>query len=140
LLDDDFDPSRTVILEEEPPLKSIRLPRRVRSAWSGNRDLLAERVVISADSESRRFLVLSDTYYPGWEALVDGGEIKIYQADYLFRAVSLEQGKHVIEFRYRPRSFRVGLTISLISGAILCVGAVVLFLASRLGGRAKSSG
>jgi uncharacterized membrane protein YfhO len=66
------------------------------------------------------FLVLSDTYYPGWQVFVDGEEAKIYQADYLFRAVPLKQGEHVVEFRYSPSSFRTGLAISLSCGIVLC--------------------
>jgi len=121
LLSDDFDPSRFVILEEEPvpDLDQAVLPsepdlRQARIALYS-----PHRIVVEADLQADGFLVLSDTYYPGWKAFVDGREDKIYQADYLFRAVFLKQGKHLVEFRYSPLSFRIGLGISLAAGAIL---------------------
>ncbi len=126
LLAGDFDPSRTVILEEEPsPGLDLAVPLQPDLHGAEIAAYAPDRVVINADLKADGFLVLSDTYYPGWEALVDGQETKIYQADYLFRAVPLKQGTHVVEFRYRPGSFRIGLTISLATGAILC--AVLLF-------------
>ena len=74
-----------------------------------------ERVSIGADLESPGYLILTDAYYPGWKALVDGQPAEILRADYYFRAVYLEQGDHVVEFIYDPVSFRVGLVVSLVS-------------------------
>ncbi len=140
LLAGDFDPRLAVILEKEPSPdidRSVPPESDLRGAeivvYSPN------RVVINADLKADGFLVLSDAYYPGWEALVDGQEAEIYQADYLFRAVSLEQGAHVVEFKYRPRSFRTGVAISLISAAVLCAACLVLFLANRSARRARGS-
>jgi hypothetical protein len=127
LLSDDFDPSRTVILQEEPLLSLDQaVPPSSESDLHGAEitSYSPHRVVIEADLKADGFLVLSDTYYPGWEVYVDGQEDKIYQADYLFRAVSLEQGRHVVEFRYNPLSFRIGLAISLVTAAVLCAMAV----------------
>jgi len=58
-------------------------------------------------------LVLSDTYYPGWEVYVDEKRDKIYKANYCFRAVALSKGKHKVKFAYNPLSFRIGLYVSL---------------------------
>jgi len=59
------------------------------------------------------YLVLTDTFYPGWRAYVDGVETPIYQANYLFRAVPLNAGDHEVRFVYRPKSFAVGAALSL---------------------------
>jgi uncharacterized membrane protein YfhO len=53
-------------------------------------------------------LVLSDTFYPGWKAFVDGKEEKILRANYNFRAVPLTAGTHRVEFVYDPLSFKLG--------------------------------
>ncbi len=59
------------------------------------------------------FLVLSDTYYPGWKAYVDGREERIYQADYFLRAVFLSSGLHKVKFIFDPLSFKLGLWMTL---------------------------
>jgi len=70
-------------------------------------------VIIEANLDKRGFLVLSDTYYPGWEVYVDEKRDKIYKANYCFRAVALSKGKHKVKFAYNPLSFRIGLYLSL---------------------------
>lgn len=58
-------------------------------------------------------LILGDVYYPGWKAYVDNVETKIYRANYIMRAVALPKGRHLVEFRYYPFSFRMGTAVSL---------------------------
>lgn len=65
------------------------------------------------------FLILSDTYYPGWKVYVDGKEDKILPADYLLRGVFLKEGEHEINFVYRPLSFVMGRQVSL--GALFLI-------------------
>ena len=77
-------------------------------------------------SKENRLLVLSDTYYPGWKALVDGKPEKIYQANYAFRAVPLNAGTHKVEFVYDPVSFKLGAGVTLL-GILGSVG-IGLFL------------
>jgi hypothetical protein len=72
-----------------------------------------EHVVISANLAQEGYLVLSDAYYPGWQALVDGLETPIHRANLLFRAVYLPAGQHRVEFIYAPLSFKLGAVISL---------------------------
>jgi uncharacterized membrane protein YfhO len=71
-----------------------------------------QRVVITATSHQAGYLVLTDTWFPGWTARVDGRDAQVERADYAFRAVRLESGRHEVEFDYRPGSVRLGLTLS----------------------------
>ena len=80
-----------------------------------------ERVEISTDSPRDGFLVFSDTYRPGWSALVDGSPSPILRAQTAFRAVRVPAGKHRVLFLYRPGSLRVGAAVSLLSLGILAV-------------------
>jgi hypothetical protein len=66
-------------------------------------------------SQSTGWLVLSDVWYPGWQAWVDGEIATLERADYLFRAVEVPAGSHQVEFIYRPYSFYIGAVISLIT-------------------------
>ena len=77
-------------------------------------------VEIEAHIDAPGFLVLSDTYYPGWKAHVDGKLSRIYRADYTLRAVYLEPGKHIVKFIYDPFSFKIGAAITLVT-LFLCL-------------------
>ena len=72
-----------------------------------------ERVELEVKTEHPGWLVLADTYFPGWEATVNGRPAKIYRANYLARAVRVEAGASRIVFVYRPQSYRWGRAITL---------------------------
>ncbi|MEW6617751.1 MAG: YfhO family protein [bacterium] len=119
----DFDPRETVILEEE--YKKIQNPKSNLKSSSGQSpkcqilDYQPERVVIKATLNKSGFLVLSDAYYPGWQVFVDGREERLFCANYILRAVYLTAGKHLVEFRYSPLSFRIGCFFSILTLIIL---------------------
>ncbi len=68
------------------------------------------------------WLLLRDTYYPGWDAFVDGGYVETKLANGVFRAVEVPEGTHTVDFEYQPRSLRLGW---MISGAAICVWGIV---------------
>ncbi len=78
------------------------------------------KVVLSSESDGGGFVYLSDTYYPGWRAYVDGKETKIYRANLAFRAVRVPAGTHSIVFRYVPLIFYAGLVLTFM-GILLCI-------------------
>jgi hypothetical protein len=84
----------------------------------------ADVVSVSAELSDPGYLVLTDTYDPGWKATVDGRETAVLPANLIFRAVPLDAGRHVVEFRYRPRAVTLGVAVSL--AAALAAGAVGL--------------
>ena len=56
-------------------------------------------------------LVLSDEYFPGWSATVNGHVARIYPTDVALRGVPVPAGSSTVELRYRPASFRNGLIL-----------------------------
>lgn len=66
-------------------------------------------VTIDVNSSGRSLLVLTDNYYPGWKASVNGVASKIYKADYTFRGIVVPKGKSKVIFSYLPQSFLVGV-------------------------------
>jgi len=122
-----FDPGREVILSQGPVgrLEDGKAQDRVSIV-----SYQPERVEVQAHLGAPGYLVLTDAYYPGWRAFVDGRPAKIERADYHFRAVYLEEGEHTIEFVYVPSSFKVGVAISL-----ACLALVILGLGWGLRGR-----
>jgi uncharacterized membrane protein YfhO len=127
----DFYPDKEVLFEEESP-HPIPLPRGVEGK-EGKVEFISEsnnRLQLLVRAPENTFLVLNDTYFPGWKAFVDGKQTTIYRADYTFRAISLNAGTHRVDFVYDPLSFKLGVMISLL-GIIGCV--VVGFVTRKKG-------
>lgn len=82
---------------------------------------VAEEVVIHTQSATDALLVLSDTAYPGWQAMVDGTPTEIYTTNFLFRGVRVPAGEHEVRFVYQPVSWRRGMMVSGI-GVLLWIG------------------
>lgn len=57
-------------------------------------------------------IVLTDTFYPGWDARVDGRAARIHRVNGVFRGVFVEGGRHEIIMRFRPASQFWGLALS----------------------------
>jgi len=89
------------------------------------------RIKILINAEKNGLLFLSDVYYKDWEAFIDGRKSEVYRADYIFRAVSVPGGKHVVEFVYNPLSFKMGL-YSFLTGLILITGASFIFTKKKI--------
>ncbi len=77
------------------------------------------------------YLVLTDTWYPGWQATVDGEPAEVLQANCAFRAVWLEVREHAVEMVYRPASVRIGGVISLAVSVCCLVGWLIFGLGDR---------
>jgi hypothetical protein len=72
----------------------------------------ANKVSLACRTERDAFLYVSDAYYPGWKAYIDGKETRIYRANLAFRAIYVPRGAHAVSFVYRPLSFYVGCCLS----------------------------
>lgn len=114
---EDFDPSKTVILEEE--LEGQRFNGSNHRSSVEVVSYTPNKAEFKTNAKGNRLLFLSDTYYPGWKAFVDDEETKIYRANYAFRAISVPSGVHLVKFAYEPMSFKAGYSISLVSLALL---------------------
>ncbi|MCI0528461.1 MAG: YfhO family protein, partial [Nitrospira sp.] len=88
------------------------------------------RVVIRVHMEHAGFLVLSDSYFPGWLAFVNGMERKIYLTNYFIRSVFLDRGVHTVEFVYQPVSYKLGAWLTLLG-----CGVVVAIFSGRFSAR-----
>ena len=70
---------------------------------------------VSATTQGRALLVMSETYYPGWQATVNGKAAKIYRVDGDLRGVIVPAGVSDVDFRYRPRSVLIGGTLTVLA-------------------------
>ncbi len=140
----DFDPARNVALvssEAADPQGGSDAPRGGADAAAVDRvritSDIGSEVRIEVSAQDGGYLVLTDTYYPGWRARVDGEERPILQANYFYRAVPIGPGDHEVVFRYEPRSFALGLRISLATLGLLLLGVLAFCLGSRLPKQSK---
>lgn len=91
-----------VILEQVP--KAPQAPTAADSAPPEDVDILEDspdELVVRTHSAQPGYLVIADTFYPGWEATVDGAPRPIYPANVAFRAVPVDAGEHTVCLRYR---------------------------------------
>jgi len=130
-----FDPTQEVILDSEiaiPPMHQLRATAKIVRYEN-------ERVTIAASADSEAILVLADSHYPGWKAFVDGKQEVIRRANLFFRAVPLPAGNHTVEFRYEPKSFTIGLVISVVTLVALALVTAVFAFRSRNNSLSKAS-
>ncbi len=128
LLQPDFDLKKTIVLEEEIPLSEEfgdkTTPTEKQMLYLQDNP---QKKIIKTDSTGESLLFISDNFYPGWQAFVDGEKTKIYRADYTFQAIVVPQGEHQIDFIYQPQSFKIGIVLSLGSLVLLIMGAIGIY-------------
>lgn len=78
------------------------------------------KVILKTETLEDQLLVLTDAYYPGWKATIDGEKTTIYRANALFRAIEVPAGIHEIRFQFEPFSFYLGLWIT-ITGILIAI-------------------
>ena len=102
-------------LAATPPLESCDTADEVAMT-----ERSTDQVRIHAKLGCQGMVVLSDVFFPGWHADVDGNVAPIFQVNGAMRGVVVARGDHVITMRYRPASALAGGLLSLIG----VVGAV----------------
>ncbi len=126
----DFDPRREVVLEGTgaPAIKATGTANvgQIRFVARSN-----NKVQLEVHAYSSGFLLLNELSYPGWNAYLDGKQVKVWRANYLFRAIEVSPGEHDVEFRFEPDSLKLGLALSLSTLAILLTAIAVLRLKSQ---------
>jgi uncharacterized membrane protein YfhO len=80
-----------------------------------------DKVEIEISDGAEGWLLVADTWYPGWQATIDGKLVEIARAEYLFRGICVPQGDHQVVMEYKPNSFYFGMTAS-IFGLIIIIG------------------
>lgn len=136
LADPAFDPGeRAVLLADDLQQPDVAQVAATASGDAGAatvrvEEYAAERVALRVDLAAPGFLVLSDTWYPGWRVTVDGQPASLLRANLLFRAVALAPGVHQVVFEFRPTSLQQGAALSAV-GFILWAALIAGGLAQR---------
>jgi hypothetical protein len=118
-----WDPRKTVLLESYP---SDAPPVPTEKAAGRSRVLVKKPgyYEIEAENDADAYLVLSEAWYPGWRAEVDGRAVDVLPANHLIQTVRLPAGKHVVRFEYRSRFLGLGFAVAALA-ALVPVGFLV---------------
>jgi hypothetical protein len=119
----DFEPGRDAVVPKLP----AGWTDSVDGATPGTvaiRSYENERVVLEVEAERPALVVLNDSYFPGWDAELDGAPVPIVRTNLFVRGVAVGPGRHVVEYRYRPTALRIGAWIS--AFGLLALGALTI--------------
>lgn len=120
LLSKSFDPHSEVLVSE--PVGMTRT-----EAYAGKviaATYQPNRINVTLEQNGYGFLINLDSYFPGWQAWVNGQKKEIIRANYFFRAVLLPPGRHEVEFVYEPKGLRKGLGLSAIALLVMLIAFV----------------
>lgn len=133
ILDKIFDPAlnlrENVILEE--PLHENFILGDDREGKVEVLNYQPNKIDLETNSSENKILLVSDVFYPGWQVYLDGMEGKIYRSDFVFRAVAIPAGKHKVSFLYNPKSFNLGLRVSMFATMLFIIWLGILKLKEK---------
>ncbi|HEM61612.1 MAG TPA: hypothetical protein ENO24_04925, partial [Chloroflexi bacterium] len=122
-----INPAERVLLSERPPAELLATQpdadvQTKPGVHFGEYDL--NQVTVEVQVPRSGWLVLADSYFPGWKAFLQGEDgqeqgLDLYRADYNFRAVHLEAGHNVVRFRYSPMSLKLGVYVSFMALVVM---------------------
>jgi Bacterial membrane protein YfhO len=106
-----FDVYHDVVLDGPPPPLGAAAQNDRVTVTRMEDDLVDAQVTATSDA----LLMQNDSFYPGWQATVDGRNVPIEVADGIFRGIPIPAGNHVVQIAYRSRVVTMGSWISLIA-------------------------
>jgi hypothetical protein len=126
LLDSGFDPDGEILLHDapDPQPSADEAPDASANAARSRAVVTREdsrQLVIEAEAPEDGFLLLADTFYPGWTAQVDGHSTPIYRANLSVRGIQLPKGRHEVRFTFDAPGFARGLQITLLAVSTLLI-------------------
>ena len=120
----EFNHRTTAVLEKNPAVP-FSVPS-VAPTWNVNIDGYRNNsIALNVETSHDGLLVLSEIYYPGWKALVDGEETEIYRTDYNLRGMYIPSGKHMVDMRFEPGPYERGRIITL-AALTVCVAGIIV--------------
>ena len=121
----DLNPLQTAVVDK----KFESVVKSVASDSTASIELVAYEpnyLTYEVDSDKEGTVVFSEIYYPGWISTIDGEEVPHGRANYILRAMNVPAGKHVVEFRFDPKSLHTTETIAFIALGLLALLALVV--------------
>lgn len=122
----DFDAARQVVLAGSPEGFSPFGPPAPATGSEAVRIVARDsrRMRLAVEATAPGFLVLSEVWYPGWVATVNGQAVQVFAANGALRGVPIPAGASTVELVFAPRLWQWGL-IWMVVG-IAAAGALVV--------------
>ena len=114
-----YEPLEMALVEANINFKPDRFDRQATVEF---KKLSETHLQINTNSSSPAFLVLSDVYYPGWRAKINGKATQIFQTNYVLRGIILPEGANTVELMFRSTKFHlaVGISTAALFACIYC--------------------
>ncbi len=111
-----FEPLHTVVLAlpHDSPSIPATTDESIPSSTTGPVSVLAyspNEITLAAHAERPGYLVISEVWFPGWHATINGRSVPVWRANYTFRALPVPAGELEIRLWYAPQSWRIGLVL-----------------------------
>jgi hypothetical protein len=127
IADPSWNPSQRVFLEGNAPTFSGQATGTVKRLVDQPTKVTFE-VEVNGDRSTQGVLVIAETWYPGWQAKINGADTPIYRANGAFRAVIVSGGVQQVEFTYDPPIIKVGMIVTGIAGVAWLILAGISYL------------
>jgi hypothetical protein len=130
MIDPAYDPAQTAITEV--PL-TVELPSTPSRDVGEARiiEYRSDRVQVAINARRPAVLVLTDAYYPGWHATLEGEPLGLFPVYYAFRGALVPEGEHTVVYQYDPLSLRVGYWISVLALLASAIASVLILFRGR---------
>ena len=128
LRDATFDPTRTAVVAQMLDLPPAAGTRPATVQWLKDEQ---DRLQLRVSAPDGGLLVLSDPFYSGWTATVDGAPAPILRTNLAFRGVALPAGEHDVDMTFHDGGFALGVWVSGIACAAIVVGLLGLVVLRR---------
>jgi uncharacterized membrane protein YfhO len=118
-----FDPLDVGLVEEHMPCE-LSPPGASGEARVVSRT--ANRLEVAVNGQELGILILSEVFFPGWAATLDGQQVDIFAVDYVLRGICVPPGQHQVVFSFLPMSLRIGTGVTLFT--LLSMAGASLFV------------
>ena len=136
----EFDIEKTAVLtiSDSELIQPLSVGEGVGESRAEIQEYNPERIVLISDAVQDGLLVLTDSYYPGWQAVLDGKHVPIERANNLFRGVFVPAGRHELVFYLTSQSYNNGRVLTLVGLAVTIILAILLVATRTKGERVNA--
>lgn len=117
-----FNPAEMAIVDDDAKGAAATFPAGARTA--AVTDISDGRITVDVDAGGGGFLVLSEVWYPGWRARIDGQVRPVLRTDVSLQGVTVPAGRHTVVFELASTTLLAGRVLSVL--ALLCVGVLLV--------------